>query len=173
MNSMLMNHLISRATAAELPEIVAIYNSTIASRQVTADLEPVSVASRQAWFDAHQHPHRPIYVLKNRDTNEVLAWGSFSDYYPRAAYCHTAEISIYVRHDARGTGYGRDLLAYMLMQAPQLSIKTVIGVIFAHNFASLNLFGKFGFEQWGLLPQVCNLDGHEVDVVLLGKKIIE
>lgn len=168
-----MNHVISRATAADLPEIVAIYNSTVASRQVTADLEPVSVASRQAWFEAHQQPNRPIFVLKAKDSDEVLAWGSFSDYYPRAAYNITAEISIYVRHDTRGTGCGKDLLAYMLMQAPKLSIQTVIGVIFAHNFASLNLFGKFGFEQWGLLPQVCNLDGHLADVVLLGKKIIE
>lgn len=168
-----MNHVISRATAADLPEIVAIYNSTVASRQSTADLEPVSVASRQAWFDAHQQPNRPIFVLKTKGSDEVLAWGSFSDYYPRAAYHITAEISLYVRHDMRGTGCGKDLLAYMLMQAPKLSIQTVIGVIFAHNFASLNLFGKFGFEQWGLLPQVCNLDGKLADVVLLGKKIIE
>lgn len=168
-----MNHVISRATAADLPEIVAIYNSTVASRQSTADLEPVSVASRQAWFDAHQQPNRPIFVLKAKGLDEVLAWGSFSDYYPRAAYHITAEISLYVRHDMRGTGCGKDLLAYMLMQAPKLSIQTVIGVIFAHNFASLNLFGKFGFEQWGLLPQVCNLDGKLADVVLLGKKIIE
>lgn len=168
-----MNHVISRATAADLPEIVAIYNSTVASRQSTADLEPVSVASRQAWFDTHQQPNRPIFVLKAKGLDEVLAWGSFSDYYPRAAYHITAEISLYVRHDMRGTGCGKDLLAYMLMQAPKLSIQTVIGVIFAHNFASLNLFGKFGFEQWGLLPQVCNLDGKLADVVLLGKKIIE
>lgn len=168
-----MDYVISRATAAELPEIVAIYNSTIASRQSTADLEPVSVASRQAWFDAHQQPNRPIYVLKQRGNADVLAWGSFSDYYPRAAYVHTAEISLYVRHDARSAGRGKDLLAYMLMQAPNLAIKTVIGVIFAHNFASLNLFGKFGFEQWGLLPQVCEWDGQTADVVLLGKKIVE
>lgn len=36
------------ARPEDLPEIVAIYNSTINSRQVTADLQPVSVASRQA-----------------------------------------------------------------------------------------------------------------------------
>jgi L-amino acid N-acyltransferase YncA len=36
-----------------LQKIVATYNSTIDSRLVTADLEPVSVESKQAWFDAH------------------------------------------------------------------------------------------------------------------------
>lgn len=169
----MITHTISLASHDDLPQIVDIYNSTIASRQATADLQPVSVSDREAWFSAHQSPNRPIYVLKNQQDGSVLAWGSFSDYYPRHAYRITAEISLYVRHDMRGTGCGKDLLAYMLMQAPKLSIQTVIGVIFAHNFASLNLFGKFGFEQWGLLPQVCNLDGKLADVVLLGKKIIE
>ena len=39
------------ARPEDLPLIVDIYNSTIASREVTADTEPVSVASRQQWFD--------------------------------------------------------------------------------------------------------------------------
>ncbi|CAN5380241.1 hypothetical protein BH11PSE11_BH11PSE11_26510 [soil metagenome] len=34
------------ARLEDLPAIVAIYNSTVASRQVTADTEPVSVESR-------------------------------------------------------------------------------------------------------------------------------
>lgn len=39
------------AKQAELPKIVAIYNETIPSRLATADLKPVSVASRQPWFE--------------------------------------------------------------------------------------------------------------------------
>ena len=38
---------IRQARAADLPTIVAIYNSTVAGRQVTADLHPVSVDERQ------------------------------------------------------------------------------------------------------------------------------
>ena len=49
-----MRYTLSLAQREDLPEIVAIYNSTIASRQVTADLQPVSVAEREAWFVAHQ-----------------------------------------------------------------------------------------------------------------------
>ena len=69
------------ARAADLPAIVAIYNSTIESRASTADLAPVSVASRQAWFAAH-HGNRPLYVVEDTD-GTIAAWGSFSDYYPR------------------------------------------------------------------------------------------
>ena len=38
------------AQAADLPEIVAIYNASIPGRMATADTEPVTVASREAWF---------------------------------------------------------------------------------------------------------------------------
>jgi L-amino acid N-acyltransferase YncA len=42
------------ATRADLPSIVEIYNATIPSRMVTADLEPVSVESRVHWFEQHR-----------------------------------------------------------------------------------------------------------------------
>jgi L-amino acid N-acyltransferase YncA len=41
------------ATLDDLAAIVAIYNSAVPSRQVTADLEPVSVERRLPWFHAH------------------------------------------------------------------------------------------------------------------------
>ncbi|MBV8628542.1 MAG: N-acetyltransferase, partial [Paraburkholderia sp.] len=55
-----MSHPYRDATLDDLPAIVAIYNSTVASRQVTADLEPVSVESRLPWFHAHGPAARPL-----------------------------------------------------------------------------------------------------------------
>lgn len=158
------------ARPEDLPEIVAIYNSTINSRQVTADLQPVSVASRQAWFDAHQQPHRPLYVWRD-DAGSIIAWGSFSDYYPRDAYRITAEISIYLHENQRGCGLGRTILQQMLTHAPTLGIRNVIAVVFAHNAPSLRLFETAGFTIWGRLPAVCDLQSQLADVVILGKAI--
>ncbi len=42
------------ATIEDLPGIVEIYNSTIAGRMVTADMEPVSVESKINWFNHHE-----------------------------------------------------------------------------------------------------------------------
>jgi L-amino acid N-acyltransferase YncA len=47
----------------------------------------------------------------------------------------------------------------------------LLGFIFAHNQPSLQLFEKFGFQQWGYLPQVAHLDGVERDLVIVGRKI--
>jgi L-amino acid N-acyltransferase YncA len=72
------------ARQQDLPAIVAIYNSTVASREVTADTEPVSVASRQPWFDEHSPERRPLWVIHAQgDTAaepEVLGWLSYSNF---------------------------------------------------------------------------------------------
>lgn len=164
-------YTIIQATQSDLPAIVDIYNSTIESRQSTADLYPVNVDDRQAWFDAH-HGSRPLYVLKS-PSGEVLAWGSYSDYYPRQAYHISAEISLYVRHDTRGMGVGKILLRHMLERAPSLGIRNVLAVIFGHNHPSLRLFHSFGFQEWGRLPGVCDLQDFTADIIILGKKIID
>jgi phosphinothricin acetyltransferase len=50
------------ATAGDLPAIVEIYNHAVRARSSTCDLEPVSVASRQAWFDAARPDRHPIFA---------------------------------------------------------------------------------------------------------------
>jgi phosphinothricin acetyltransferase len=164
-----MTYFYRDATEADLPAIVAIYNSTIASRQVTADLEPVSVDSRRAWFAAHGPHTRPLWVVE--EDGRVIAWLSFSDFYGRPAYRHTAEISIYLDEAARGKGLGSRLLDAALARAPELDVDTALGFIFGHNAASLKLFARFGFEQWGHLPRVAVLDGVERDLMIVGKRL--
>ncbi|MEI6002694.1 N-acetyltransferase [Paraburkholderia bengalensis] len=157
------------ATLDDLPAIVAIYNSTVPSRQVTADLEPVSIESRHAWFAAHGPEKRPLWVVE--DQGKIIGWLSFSDFYGRPAYQHTAEVSIYLDEAARGKGLGRKLLAASLEAAPKLDIDTVLGFVFGHNEPSVRLFQSFGFTAWGTLPRVAVLDGVERDLVILGKRL--
>ncbi|WP_454763831.1 N-acetyltransferase family protein [Cupriavidus campinensis] len=158
------------ATAADLPGIVDIYNSTVPSRMVTADTEPVSVASRQAWFDAHQPERRPLWVCEDAD-GRMAGWLSFSDFYGRPAYGATAELSIYLHADRRGLGLGRYLLEQAIAHAPEVGVTTLLGFIFGHNEPSLALFGKLGFARWGDLPRVAVLDGVERDLVILGRRL--
>jgi phosphinothricin acetyltransferase len=158
------------AVLADLPAIVAIYNATIPGRMVTADLEPVSVESRRTWFDAHQHPTRPLWVLTD-ETGAVAAWMSFDTFYPRAAYDGTAMIAIYVAETHRRLGLGRRLLNEAVTRAPGLGLHTLLGYIFAHNEPSLRLFETHGFARWAHLPRVAVLDGIERDLVIVGRRL--
>jgi len=157
------------AAPADLPRIVAIYNATIASRTVTADLEPVSVESRMEWFGQHRAQSRPLWVTE-RD-GAIVAWLSFSSFYGRPAYQATAEVSVYVDDAYRRRRLGSDLLTAAIDHAPTIGVDTLLGFIFGHNHPSLALFARHGFEPWGRLPGVARLDGVERDLVIVGRKV--
>jgi L-amino acid N-acyltransferase YncA len=157
------------ATEQDLPGILAIYNATIPQRIATADLEPVSVENRQEWFAKHTADQYPIFVIEKAET--VIAWLSFQEFYARPAYHATAEISIYVDTNYRHQGIGSYLLSYALHHSPELGIKTLLGFIFGHNQPSLRLFTKFGFQEWGYLPRIAELDQIERDLVIVGKRL--
>lgn len=157
------------ARREDLPQIVAIYNATIPSRLVTADIEPVSVPSRVRWFEEHSTDFRPLWVVEAE--GQVAGWLSFSSFYGRPAYNKTAELSVYVHADFRKRGIASYLLTQTFAQAPGLGIDTFLGFIFGHNLTSLALFDKFGFARWGELPKVARLDGVERDLVIVGRRV--
>ncbi|MBL7834094.1 MAG: N-acetyltransferase [Cyclobacteriaceae bacterium] len=157
------------ATEQDLPTIVAIYNSVIPGRMVTADTEPVSVESRRAWYHNHNPQKRPLYIISDGDT--IIGWVSLESFYGRPAYNHTAEVSIYLDEAARGKGYGKEILKTIIDQAPAFGVKSLLGYIFAHNEPSLKLFKSFGFEQWALFPNVAILDGVERSLIIVGKRV--
>jgi len=166
-----MDHMydIRDAEPKDRLRIVEIYNTTIASRQVTADLEPVSVESRRQWFEEHSSDHRPLWVLEEQ--GQIIAWLSFQSFYGRPAYNATAEISIYIAPEQRSRGLGSFLIGKAIEASPSLHIRTLLGFVFGHNEPSLVLLRKFGFEQWAVLPDVAELDGIERDLVIMGRKI--
>ena len=159
------------ATESDLPAIVAIYNSTIPSRMVTADLDPVTVEARRPWFAAHQNSRRPIWVLCDA-SDTVCAWLSFDPFHTRAAYNGTAMIAIYVASSHRCRGLGRQLRETAVARAPELGIHTLLGYIFGHNEPSLRLFESHGFTRWAHQPRVAVLDGVERDLIIVGRRVV-
>lgn len=166
------------AVEADLPAIVAIYNTAIPCRIVTADLEPVTIESRRNWFQAHTADSRPLWVAEMEETITPLGncvaiagWLGFQSFYGRPAYATTAEISIYVDPGYQRRGIGQALLQQAIVRSPALGIKTLLGFIFADNQPSLRLFERFGFQRWGHLPGVAKFDAGEQDLVIVGLRL--
>lgn len=158
------------AVEADLPAIVAIYNSAIPCQVVTADREAVTVDQRLAWFYSHTPHQRPLWVVEQ--DQKILGWLGFQSFYGgRPAYNATAELSIYIDPQYQHRGIGRMLLQTALNRSSSLEIKTLLGFIFADNLASLRLFERFGFERWGYLPKVAEFDRTEQNLIIVGRRV--
>jgi phosphinothricin acetyltransferase len=157
------------AVEADLSAIIDIYNVAIATRMSTAQLEPVTVESRRRWLSEHSPDRRPFWVTEI--DGQIAGWLTIKSFLPRCAYSGTVELSVYVNEKFRRRGVGRALLEETIARAAQLEIIAMVGLIFAHNEPSLKLFKRLGFERWGLLPRVAQLDGIERDLTIVGRHV--
>ena len=157
------------ASEDDLPAIVDTYNKTIPSLMVTADLEPVSVESRNDWFRSHDPGRRPLWVVETG--GNYAGWISFRSFYGRPAYNGVAEVAIYLEPRYQGKGLGKACLGKIISEAPALGIHTLLGFIFAHNEPSIKLFEKMGFQKWGHLPGIAEMKDKMRDLVIFGRKV--
>lgn len=165
------NLLIRKAVPEDQPSIVEIYNAAIPGRLATADLEPVTLESRRAWFQEHEATARPLWVAQT--AAGLAGWLSLGSFYGRPAYRHTVEVSVYVAPAAQRLGLAAALLEHAAGEAPKLDIHTLVAYIFGHNLPSIRLFERFGFERWGCLPRIAVLDNLERDLVIYGRRLAE
>ena len=157
------------ATESDLPAIIKIYNAAIATRIATAQLEPVTLDDRRNWLKEHSPNRHPFWVLEI--DRQIAGWLTLKPFLPRCAYRGTSEVSVYVDEKFRRRGIARTLLEEAIRRAASLQISAMVGLIFAHNEPSLRLFEQLGFERWGLLPRVAQLDDVERDLTIMGRHV--
>ena len=157
-----------KADISDLSFIVEVYNASIPSRISTAETELVTVESRRDWFGKHG-PNRPLFVIEN--DGQRIGWAGFSDFYGRPAYEGTAEVSIYILENYQGKGIGSLVMQELIRMAPELDISTLLAFVFSKNLPSIRLMKSIGFEHWGELPGVAEMDHTKIDLTILGRKV--
>jgi phosphinothricin acetyltransferase len=160
--------MIRAANINDLNSIVDIYNQTIPLRNVTADTTAITVESRIDWF--HQfNKERPLWVYEK--DQKVIAWLSIRSFYGRPAYQYTVEIGLYIDENNRQKGLGAEMLLYAINECRKIGIKTILAFIFSNNLLSLNFFSKYGFIDYGNLPEVAEIENEKIDLVIMGLKL--
>ncbi len=89
----------------------------------------------------------------------------------RLALRYTAEISYYVHDSHRRQGVASALLSHALDRCGELGIKSLFALLLEVNTASVALLEKFGFERWGLMPGVAEVDGEECGHLIYGRRV--
>lgn len=141
-----MSVTIRTATEADVPAILDIYNEAILHTTATFDVDPQTLDARMQWFRETKHPH---CVIVAEDEGGVVGWGCLRGYRPKVAYRFTAEDSVYVHEDHRGSGLGSLLLAELVERAQAGGFHSLMAGIAEGNPASEALHKRFGFVEAG------------------------
>ncbi|PKR77081.1 GNAT family N-acetyltransferase [Halalkalibacillus sediminis] len=142
---------IRHATEKDLPVILEIYNEAIRTLTATLDNEEMDLEERENWLKSHEDP---FFVLVGEIDGNVVGYGSISPHSSKEGYRPTSNLSIYLKAECRGRGYGARMMQALIDQAVDNGFHSVLSLIASGNEASVYLHEQFGFEHRGTLKEV-------------------
>lgn len=143
----------------DVAEVAQIYNYYIQNTVVSFEEELLEPEAKQSRITKVIDSGFPWLVAE--DKGSVVGYCYAFSWNSRSAYQHTAEITVYLKHNETGKGWGSKLYEALFAALGEKGIRTVIGGIALPNSASIALHEKLGmvkvahfrnigykFEQW-------------------------
>jgi phosphinothricin acetyltransferase len=147
-------------TAADWPEVEAIYAAGVATGDATFEAEPPSWEE----FDRGRLTHSRLVAAED---GGIVGWAALSPTSARACYAGVVEHSVYVAESARGRGVGKALLEALVASAARHGVWTIQASVFPENAASVALHDRAGFRVVGRRERIAALHGAWRDTILL------
>lgn len=154
--------MIRNATVDDADAIADLFNYYVRETVITFELDPVPAAEVARRIGAVQDAGLPWLVTE--EAGEVLGFAYAAPYNPRAAYLHSVEVTIYLRHSAQGRGLGGSLYRELLARLRQLSVHRALSLIALPNDVSVAVHERLGFTHAGTLNEVGRKFDRWVDV---------
>lgn len=151
-----------------LSAILAILNEQIRHGTALYELEEKTPADVRDWLAQKQVSQLPVIGLTSHH-GDLLGFATLSRFRPQQATAGTYEHSLYVAANARGHGYGKQLLSAIVERAEQAGAHSLIGVIDANNAASIAMHKKAGFTEQGRLNQIAYKFDRWLDAIFMQK----
>ena len=155
------------------PEDIAacteLYNYYIENTCITLEEEPVTpeeFGARAARI-TKDYP----YIVARDGAGKSVGFAYLDVFNPRSAYRCTADLSIYVDRDCRGSGVGQKLYAEIERLGRERGIENLISIITSDNEGSLRFHRKNGFTEIGVMPAVAFKFGKYLDVSFFQKHL--
>jgi L-amino acid N-acyltransferase len=145
--------------------ILAILNHAIVNSTALYDYKPRSPESMRVWFETKRKGAYPVIGAVG-DDGALIGFVSYGTFRAFPAYKYTVEHSVYVHHEHRGQGLGRELLTRIISRAGKQGYHVMVGCIDANNQASIRLHEKLGFTHSGTIKQAGFKFGRWLDLVL-------
>lgn len=133
----------------DIPILLDWYNWYILHGTETFETEPLTLSA----FSTRVHTIKESYPFIVLEEEGKLCGYAYLDHFNgRAAYDWTADLSIYLDPQAKGKGYGSQLMKKILELAEKDGYRNVISIITETNHVSEQFHEKFGFTKMASFP---------------------
>lgn len=119
--------MIRTATISDADELLGIYAPYVEKTAISFELSPPSADEFRRRISSTLDSGYPYLVAE--DDGAILGYAYLGAFNERAAYARSAEVSIYVRQDARGRGVGAELAAALEREAKRRRIANLYACI--------------------------------------------
>jgi phosphinothricin acetyltransferase len=161
---------IRHAEQADLSILLDIYNHYVVHTLATFDIEPRTLAQRQAWLDEFATTGRHQCFVAVIDGKPV-GYACSHRFKEKAAYEPTIATSIYLAPNVIRQGIGRALYAALFEALKDEDIHRAYGGITLPNEGSVGLHLVMGFRHIGTETQVGRKFGKFWDVALYERQM--
>lgn len=154
-------------TYVDLSVVKEIYDYYILNSTVTFHTQEISIELLKETIPVN-HAKYTSYLLKA--DNKICGYAYISPYKNRPAYDRTAEVTVYLKVEYTGKGFGRIALQRLENDALKTGvIKVLIGIISADNVDSIKLFERAGYIKCAHFKEVGEKFDKILDVVAYQK----
>jgi len=161
---------IRSAQSGDAAALAEIYAHHVLHGTATFEMEPPDSAEMGARLDKVLAAGAPWLIAEDED-GTVLGYAYAAQFRDRPAYRFACENSVYIRHDRRGEGIGRALLALLIVEAERAGYRQMIAVIAGAQPASVRLHGACGFEEAGQMRSVGRKHGQWLDTFYMQRAL--
>jgi phosphinothricin acetyltransferase len=142
-------------------QIAQIYNYYIKNTHHTFETEPLSVEEMQQRI-AEVSEKYPYLVFE--EDGEILGYAYAAQFKLRQAYAYSAEVSIYVKNEAKQRKIGTQLYVELFDKLAETNVHAIFAGIAMPNDASIIFHERFGFEKIAHFKEVGYKLGRWIDV---------
>jgi phosphinothricin acetyltransferase len=153
------------AAAADLPDILEIYNDAILNTTSVYSEKPHTLEMRQVWFTERKQVGFPVIVAVQ--DGKVIGFATYGHFRAWPCYRYTVEHSVYVHRDSRGQGISKLLLNEVIDHARKAGMHAMIAGVDSENDISLKLHMRYGFEQVARFKEVGFKFNRWLDLIFL------
>lgn len=148
--------------AEDAAAIAEVYNYYIINTHQTFETDPLGAEEMQRRIEeiTEKYP----YFVSEDESGVVCGYAYAAQFKMRHAYAYSAEVSVYVKNEAKQKGIGTQLYKRLFDDLAETNIHALIAGISLPNDASVMFHEKFGFAKVAHFRQVGYKLGRWVDV---------